>query len=305
MKKRFKSRKIKKLNLTKLFLLILVTLVSLYTSYNIIYHTYLSKLSNYEIITHIITNTKNNKYEGTLIDNYLNPKNIISNNFKLKENQSITVEKEITKEPLIYIYSTHETESYQDKYLELYNIKPTVKTMSLILQDYLSDYGIQTIVEKSSITDILRANNWSYKYSYSASRIAIEDTIKNTKSLKLIIDLHRDSSKLDKTLLEYNNTKYAKILFVIGKEHDTYESNYHLSEQLRILLEKEIPGITRGINLKEGPGVNGIYNQDLSPNCILIELGGQYNEIEELNNSIEVLAKVILKYLEGETWKTL
>lgn len=304
MKKRFKSRKIKKINLTKLFFLILVTLVSLYTSYNIIYHTYLSKLSNYEIITHIITNTKNNKYEGTLLDNYLNPKNIISNNFKLKENQSIPVEKEISKEPLIYIYSTHETESYQDKYLELYNIKPTVKTMSLILQDYLSDYGIPTIVEKSSITDILKANNWSYKYSYNASRIAIEDTIQNTSSLKIIIDLHRDSSKLDKTLIEYNNIKYAKILFVIGKEYDTYKSNYQLSEQLKKLLEEEIPGITRGISLKEGPGVNGIYNQDLSPNSILIELGGQYNEIEELNNTIEVLAKVILKYLEGEIWKT-
>ena len=46
--------------------------------------------------------------------------------------------------------------------------------------------------------------------------------------------------------------------------------------------------------------MNGVYNQDLSPKSILIELGGQYNEIEELNNTIKVLAKVILKYIEGE-----
>lgn len=299
MKKRFKSRNIKKSNNKKIILIIIVIIVSFYTTYNITYHKYLSNLSNKQIITHIIENTKNNKYKGTLIDKYLNPKHIISNNFITKE-KTITVEKEINKEPIIYIYNTHETESYRDKYLELYNIKPTVKTMSLILQDYLSDYGIPSIVEDTSITGILRSNDWSYKYSYKASRIAIEEEIKKNKSLKLIIDLHRDSSSLDKTLLEYNGKKYAKVLFVVGKEHDNYESNYKLSEKIKNLLEEEIPGITRGISLKEGNGVNGIYNQDLSPKSILIELGGQYNEIEELNNTIEILAKVILKSLEVE-----
>ena len=305
MKKRFKSRKLKKLNIIKLSLIIIVFIISLYISYNILYYAYLSKLSNYEIITHIIENTKNTKYEGTLIDNYLNPKNIISNNFKIKEKNSIPVDSKVNKDSIIYIYSTHEGESYQDKYLELYNIRPTVKTTSLILQDYLNDYGIPTIVENNSITDILKENNWSYKYSYDASRTLIKKVLEENTSLKLIIDLHRDSSKLEKTLLEYNNKKYAKILFVVGKEHNGYEKNYQLAEQLKNMLEEEIPGITRGISLKSGPGVNGIYNQDLSPKCILIELGGQYNEIEELNNSIEILSKVFLKYIEGDIWKIL
>ena len=44
---------------------------------------------------------------------------------------------------------------------------------------------------------------------------------------------------------------------------------------------------------KGGSGVNGIYNQDFSPNTLLIELGGQYNSINEVNNTVLVLAEVL------------
>ena len=46
--------------------------------------------------------------------------------------------------------------------------------------------------------------------------------------------------------------------------------------------------------------MNGIYNQNLSPNSVLIEVGGQYNTIEQVNNTMPILANAILKYLEGE-----
>lgn len=303
MSKRFKSKKRNNIKISKIIFIALVTFISFYLTYNIIYVSYLSKLSNKDIINHIIENSKNNKLSNNIIEEYKNPHIILNNNFNIIEKPSIEVEN-TNIEPIVYIYSTHETESYQDKYLEVYNIKPTVKTMSYILKDYLNDYGINTIIEEKSITKILKDNKWSYKYSYEASKIAIKDTINNNKSLKLIIDLHRDSSSLTKTLLELENTKYARILFVIGGENKNYQENLNIAESLKELLEQEIPGITRGIITKKGEGVNGIYNQDLSTKSILIELGGQYNEIEELNNTIQILAKVILKYLEGETWKT-
>lgn len=301
MKKRFKSRK-SKIKFKK-YLIITITVFITYISYFYYYNKYFSSLTNQEIITYIINNSKNSKYQDSIINKYFNPHNIIKNNLKTKIEQAITVEQQINKEPLVYIYNTHETESYQDKYLEIYNIKPTVKTMSLILQDYLNIYDISSIVENKSITEILRNNNWSYKNSYKASRIAIEETIKNTQSLKLIIDLHRDSSVLEKTILEYENKKYARILFVVGKNNDNYAINYQLSEQLKNLLEEEVPGVTRGISIKGGEGVNGIYNQDLSSKMVLIELGGQYNEIEELNNTLEILSKIINKYIEVENEK--
>ena len=299
MQKRFKSKKRNNFNITKLIFILIIVFISFYLTYNIFYVSHLSKLSNKDIINHIIENGKNNKSTNSLIEKYKNPNIILNNNFNIIEKPSIKVEN-TTIPPSVYIYSTHETEGYQDEYLEIYNIKPTVKTMSYILQDYLNDYGINTIIEEQSITQILKDNKWSYKYSYEASRIAIKDTINDNKTLKLIIDLHRDSSNLTKTLLEIDNTKYARILFVVGGENTNYKENLSISESLKDLLEKEIPGITRGIITKSGAGVNGIYNQDLSTKSILIELGGQYNEIEELNNTIKVLSKAILIYLEGE-----
>lgn len=298
MKKRFKTKKKNK------FLKIICTIMLMYIayslSYSVIYNRYLKKLSNKEIIEHIIENTKNNKTTSSILGKYTNPQNIIKENFKINEKETVQVVEKVDTDPLIYIYSTHETESYSDKYLEIYNIKPTVKTMSYVLQDYLNDLGLKTIIEKNSVTEILKKNNWSYKYSYEASKILAQKTISEEPQLKLIIDLHRDSSKLEKTLLETSTKKYAKILFVIGGENKHFEENYKISQKIEELLEKEVVGISRGIIKKSGVGVNGVYNQDLSTKSILIELGGQYNEIEELNNTIKVLAKVILKYIEGE-----
>lgn len=39
--------------------------------------------------------------------------------------------------------------------------------------------------------------------------------------------------------------------------------------------------------------------QNLSPNCILIEVGGNENTIEEVYNTIEVLADILNKYISG------
>ncbi len=300
MAKRFKFRYRKKLKNSTLLFIIITIFTSFYFIYSILYHHYLSKLTNKEIITYIINNSKNNTYDNQFIENYLKPETILSNYFNFTNRETIVVNNKLNASPLVYIYCTHETESYQDNYLEVYNIKPTVKHMAYILSDYLSDLGIYSIVESNSITSILHEQNWSYKYSYEASRLATKETIDTTNSLKLIIDLHRDSSSLSKTLLETTDKKYAKILFVIGGEHENYLENYKVAENLKNLLENEVSGITRGITIKSGNGVNGIYNQDLSNKSVLIELGGQYNEIEQLNNTLSILSKVILKYIEGE-----
>lgn len=307
MQKRFKPRKKKNLKIIKFIFIIIIIYFSFNLTYKLIYKSYISKLNNLEIIEHIINNTKNNKSNNSFLSKYQNPDFILKNNFNLVKQEDIVVdnlvpdenkENEISKDVLVYIYSTHETESYSDKYLEVYNIKPTVKTISYILSDYLKDYGINSLVETGSVSDILRKNSWSYKYSYEASKELIKDKINNNPTFKLIIDLHRDSSPLNATLLEYNNLKYAKILFVVGLEHDNYEANLNVANKLNDLLTNEVPGISRGISKKSGTGVNGIYNQDLSEKSVLIEIGGQYNEIEELNNSLKVLAKVILKFIE-------
>ena len=73
-----------------------------------------------------------------------------------------------------------------------------------------------------------------------------------------------------------------------------------MAESIDASLKKVNPNLTRGISLKGGSGVNGIYNQNISPNAILIEIGGQYNTIMEINNTLPILADAILEYVKGE-----
>ena len=204
------------------------------------------------------------------------------------------------KEPLVYIYNTHQRENYSMENLAPYNIKPNVLMASYVFRERLNDLGIPTIVETNDVTEILRVNSWAYAYSYKASRLLIEDAINKNKSIKYIIDIHRDSVRYEATTAEIDGVRYAKLLFLVGGENPNYGKNLELANKVNDIIKATSSSLTRGIMIKEGPGVNGIYNQDISPNVMLIEVGGQYNSIEEVNNTINILAKAIHELIEGE-----
>ena len=79
--------------------------------------------------------------------------------------------------------------------------------------------------------------------------------------------------------------------------------NLNYSELLNEKIVAFDDSLSRGVLKKDNAGANGIYNQDFDPNTILIEVGGQYNNIEEVNNSLKVFASIIYDYLKGEAWK--
>ena len=207
---------------------------------------------------------------------------------------------ETNKVPLVYIFNTHQTEGYNSNFLETFNINNTVFLGSHILGEYLNDLGIGVIVEENSVVDVLNTNGWKYGRSYKASRILMEEAYKNNPSLKFFIDLHRDSASYDRTVTEIDGKKYARVLFVVGLEHDNYQENLNLANYLNDEVKKFNGNLSRGVLQKKGSGVNGIYNQDFNRNTILIEVGGQYNYIEEVNNTLKVIANIIYDYLKGE-----
>ena len=207
---------------------------------------------------------------------------------------------ETNKVPLVYIFNTHQTEGYNSNFLETFNINNTVFLGSHILGEYLNDLGIGVIVEENSVVDVLNTNGWKYGRSYKASRILMEEAYKNNPSLKFFIDLHRDSASYDRTVTEIDGKKYARVLFVVGLEHDNYQENLNLANYLNDEVKKFNGNLSRGVLQKKGSGVNGIYNQDFNRNTILIEVGGQYNYIEEVNNTLKVIANIIYDYIKGE-----
>lgn len=301
----------------KIGLSVSVIFVTFLYIFNILYTKFLGKMDNEKLINTLVNYNLNSKKNQNLFYDLMN---LDSTNFLLK--YTLGVEKgeyepaeEVNgietdyiedpyktevQEPIVYIYNTHQTEGYQRSNNASYNITPSVLMAGYILRESLNDLGIPTLVETNDITEVLRIHNWKYKYSYAASKILLQDAMEKNKSLKYFIDLHRDSMSHEITTTQIENKSYAKVLFVIGKDHENYEQNLKMATAINDYIKNINPKLTRGISLKGGSGVNGIYNQDISPNAILIELGGQYNNITEINNTISILSKAIHAYVKGE-----
>ena len=201
-----------------------------------------------------------------------------------REYYAIENKKEIIKqEPLVYIYNTHQTEEYIDK-------ENTVLTAAHYLKEKLEQLGISTIEE----------NNLNYSESYKASRVNLENIKNKYPNIKIFIDLHRDSIGKNLSTITIGNKEYAKVLFVIGKEHNNYTQNLEFTSEINNLIIKNYPQLTKGILEKEGPGVNGIYNQDIGVNVILMEVGGFENTFEEVKNTLDIMSNIIKEKIYEE-----
>ena len=282
----FKTRKKSKIKV--LFIYFFIGIISYYLTYNYLSVTNDLVLNKESFLINIGLNKfKNTFYKTSKIKSIL----YMGLNYNL-DDDTIKVLPSIkgANNPKIYIYNTHQSETYDTKLFNAYNISYTVETASYLLKDNLSKYGIDSLVEDESISSYLNINNLSYKDSYKASRNFIIEKLNNYPSIEYIIDIHRDSLPKEKTTVSYDNKDYAKVLFVVGGNNPNYLKNYELANKINSKLTKEI---TSGIIIKKGNKVNGVYNQDISNNAILIEIGGIDNTIIEVNNTTIILAKAI------------
>lgn len=305
MKKRFVTHK-NKFRVLKLILWVSIIYLSLVITFNLLFKKYINTIITKEDKYISIMNYALNE-DNTFDLNLLNPQKILSfslNHILSEEDSSahytdiLLIDKEENDtNPLVYIYNTHQTESYDSSLLQAYNISYTVQTASYILRDYLKSYGISCYVESESMSKYLSSNGLVYKNSYQASRYYITKRMEEYTSINFLIDLHRDSVPGSVTKVQIDGVNYAKILFVVGMDHDNYSKNLALAEDLNSKLDRRL---TRGISKKTGSNVNGIYNQDINESSILIEIGGVDNTIDEVNNTLKVVAKVIFEYMSGE-----
>ena len=195
-------------------------------------------------------------------------------------------EKKVTymeNKPIIYLYNTHNEEKYNDN-LSIYDA-------TKLLKNNLTKLGIKTIQEENKPSELLHTG-LSY---YDISRTFIKNIMKKERNIAYFIDIHRDS--VVDTTIKINGKNYAKILFVLGLENKNYLRNKAIMLKMNEYLNNNYPGISKGIYEKKGSGVDGIYNQDLSDNVILIEIGGVKNSIEEVNNSTEIISLMLYHML--------
>ena len=200
----------------------------------------------------------------------------------------------------ILIYHTHASESYSnsDKYKFEYSgtyrskdEKYNMLHIGEVLGDNLNKYQIKYTQDRTT------HDYSSYLNSYIRSAQTIKSNVQKEK-YRLIMDVHRDAfGDLTKGVrVNLNGKTYAQLMFVVGMGTSGYYNPYALENlsfvlNLMALANTNYPGLFRPMLLRSSK-----YNQDLNKYAILLECGTTGNKIEEVENSMEIFAKLLNEF---------
>ena len=215
---------------------------------------------------------------------------------------------EETAEPQVLIVHTHATESYMDEDLGFYY-------ESFYPRDTDDNYNVIRV--GNAITDKLQQSGIGvapctvhhdepqYLGAYDNSAQSIVEYMKKYPSIKIILDIHRDSITTDenekfKPTFVFNGKKAAQIMIMCGNDNYGYynfpnwEQNMSLAVKLQSEAETRYPGMTRPLYFG-----NFMYNMNLAPGSLLIEVGTDANTLEEAVYSGELLGDVVAAVLKN------
>ena len=154
------------------------------------------------------------------------------------------------------------------------------------------------------IHDTALHDNPSYNASYNNSRASVQEYLQKYPSIRLVLDLHRDSfedengNQIVQSVFSQGTT-FAPLMLVVGTNyggfvHPNWQENFALALKLQLQLESLCDGICRNINLRSQR-----FNQDLSAGSLLIEVGASGNTRQEALRSAEILSSAILSLAHG------
>lgn len=206
--------------------------------------------------------------------------------------------------PTVLIIHSHTTESFTGggyKETSPYHTLDDDHNMLSIgayVAKVLEEGGI-SVIHDTAIHD-----NPSYDLSYTNSRKSVQEYLKRYPSIRLVLDLHRDSyedasgNQIAHTVFSEGET-LAPLMFVVGTDyggltHPNWQENLSLALKMQTQLEDLCPGICRNLNLRTQR-----FNQDLSVGSLLVEVGASGNTHAQAIKASEMLAKAILSLAHG------
>jgi stage II sporulation protein P len=203
---------------------------------------------------------------------------------------------EITKEnPEVFIYHTHGSETYSDSPGDNFHAKEEAKSViavGKVLTDQLTKKGYGVIHNK-------KYHDVSYNQSYSRSLQTAQDTLNQHKSIKYIIDLHRDAKETgteaattkahDEGTITINGEKVAKFLFVIGGKSPNADKTREFAKYITEYANKKYPGIALPIVEKD----YARFNSFLCDNYLLLEVGSNATSSEESKATAKYVAEIL------------
>lgn len=199
----------------------------------------------------------------------------------------------------LIIYHTHGTESYYpdegSNYRSLDEGK-NVTGIGNIVASNLEGNGI-------NLTHLQEYNDYpDYNSSYANSNYAVSQILSNSKK-NLLIDIHRDGAEENseyEAVLSQVKTTYindraaATCTLVVGDKNGNYEQVKQTADKLYAIAEEMYPGLFRKIIVRPG----AYFNQYLSNQSMLIEIGSSLNTLDEAQYSADLVSQVLLEYID-------
>ncbi len=171
----------------------------------------------------------------------------------------------------------------------------TVCAVAKTLLNALSKNGIFAIYAEPE-------NGDGYLGSSARAAKLVQKTLSEHPQISLVIEIGRDSifdaeGNYIKTVADNSENPTAQILAVVGSggsriPNPAYQTNLNLAKALQSAVEKETPGLFRGIRVQSTP-----QNQQYAPFSLSLLVGSGANSPEEAERSIKKIAAVFLSML--------
>lgn len=222
----------------------------------------------------------------------LNAAEMLSKDMTIQNNQ---------KGPKVLIFHTHSQEAFVDSVPGDPNT--SIVGMGKYLAERLNGLGIETL-HHDGVYDLINGKLDRSK-AYELSEIGVKEILNQYPSIEVVIDLHRDGVNENTHLVaNVGGKQVAKIMYFNGLSrtkangnisylYNPYiQDNLAFSFQMQLATEEMYPGLARRIYLK---GYR--YSLHMMPKSLLIEAGAQTNTVEEMKNSMDLLAEILKRVL--------
>lgn len=197
--------------------------------------------------------------------------------------------------PSVLIYHTHTTESYADASGEYSdNSDQGVIGVGKAMKEVFESHGLETV----HLTDNY-IEGGAFNKAYTRSLKGVEAVLKEYPSIKIVLDIHRDSITEGSTeycpLTTIDGKDYAQIMVIsgtndLGLSHPGWEDNLKYALALVKQLQTDYPGLSRPLYLNANR-----YNTHTTPYALLVEVGGGANTAEQAKRSGRAVAESICK----------
>lgn len=215
------------------------------------------------------------------------------NDLNYKNNLTVTRDK-----PQILIYHTHSSETYSNSPKNNYHstdIENSVMAVGSVLSTELTDKGW-------GVVHSTKYNDLTYNEAYATSAKTISSLLSKYDSIKISIDLHRDGQSVptkqakkivhDKYTTKINGETVAKFFLVVGQRNKNVGELKRQAEEITSLAQKKYPGIVCPVVTKQ----YGRFNQYMSENGLLIEVGNNATSTKESEATCKYLADILDEY---------